>query len=90
MRGNSPATKTPPTPISTSPKPETRRISSGDNTLIRPVARTPYDSGSRDEGVLRVDFSTDKIAVSEARAEVRLDYERFIYYIDFRDRADAK
>jgi hypothetical protein len=42
------------------------------------------------EGVLRVDFSGDNIPIIEALADVRLDYERFLYYLNFRDRAPAK
>lgn len=37
------------------------------------------------EGVLRVDFSSDDIPVSEAIADVRLDHERFLYYLNFRE-----
>jgi hypothetical protein len=42
------------------------------------------------EGVLRVDFSVDKIPIADALADVRIDYERFLYYLNFRDRAPAK
>lgn len=42
------------------------------------------------EGVLKIDFSSDQIPISEALAEVRLDYERFIYYLNFADRAEPK
>jgi hypothetical protein len=41
------------------------------------------------EGVLRVDLSVDKIPISEALADVRIDYERFLYYLNFRERAPA-
>jgi hypothetical protein len=39
------------------------------------------------EGMLTVDFSVDDIPVSEAIAEVRIEMERFVYYLNFRDRA---
>lgn len=42
------------------------------------------------EGVLRVDFSVDKIPIVDALADVRIDYERFLYYLNFRDRAPVK
>jgi hypothetical protein len=39
------------------------------------------------EGVLRIDFSTDNTPVADAIADVRIEYERFLYYLNFRDRA---
>jgi hypothetical protein len=42
------------------------------------------------EGVLQVDFSGDNIPIASALADVRIDYERFLYYLNFRDRASAK
>lgn len=42
------------------------------------------------EGVLRVDFSVDNIPVDEAIADVRIDYERFLYYLNFREKAPVK
>ena len=42
------------------------------------------------EGVLRVDFSVDKIPIAEAIADVRVDYERFLYYLIFKNRALSK
>jgi hypothetical protein len=38
------------------------------------------------EGVLRVDFSGDHIPISEALADVRIEYERFIYFLNFGER----
>lgn len=42
------------------------------------------------DGVLRVDFSTDGTPIIDALADVRIDSERFVYYLNFRDRAPAK
>jgi hypothetical protein len=42
------------------------------------------------EGVLRVDFSIDKLPIADAVADVRIDYERFLYYLNFRDHAPPK
>ncbi|HEV8430875.1 MAG TPA: YbjN domain-containing protein [Pyrinomonadaceae bacterium] len=42
------------------------------------------------EGVLRVDFSGDNIPIVDALADVRIDYERFLYYLNFRERAPVK
>jgi Putative bacterial sensory transduction regulator len=42
------------------------------------------------EGVLRVDFGGDNIPIAEALADVRIDTERFLYYLNFRDRAPAR
>lgn len=42
------------------------------------------------EGVLRVDFSVDNIPIDEAIADVRIDYERFLYYLNFRQKAPVK
>ena len=42
------------------------------------------------EGVLRVDFSEDNIPIADALADVRIEYERFIYYLNFRERVPAK
>jgi hypothetical protein len=42
------------------------------------------------EGVLRIDFSSDNIPVSEGLADVRIEYERFLFYLSFRDRAPVK
>ena len=42
------------------------------------------------EGVLRVDFSVDNIPIADAIADVRIDYERFLYYLNFRERAPVK
>ena len=42
------------------------------------------------EGVLRVDFSEDNIPISEAVAEVRMEYERFLFYLNFGRRAPSK
>jgi hypothetical protein len=42
------------------------------------------------EGVLRVDFSGDDIPIAEALADIRMEYERFIYYLNFRERVPAK
>lgn len=42
------------------------------------------------EGVLRIDFSKDKIPVLDALADVRIEYERFLYYLNFRDFAAPK
>jgi hypothetical protein len=39
------------------------------------------------DSVLRVDFSTDNIPIRDAFAEVRVDFERFLFYLNFRDRA---
>ncbi len=41
------------------------------------------------EGQLRVDFS-GKLPISEALAEVRIDYERFLFYLKFRERAPVR
>jgi hypothetical protein len=42
------------------------------------------------EGVLRIDFGEDNIPIAEALADVRIDTERFLYYLNFRDRAPGK
>lgn len=42
------------------------------------------------EGLLRIDFTTDKSPVLEALADVRIEYERFLYYITFRDITPTK
>lgn len=42
------------------------------------------------EGVLLVDFSQDKIPIVNALADVRIDYERFLYYLNFRARVAPK
>lgn len=42
------------------------------------------------EEVLRVDFSKDNIPIAEALADVRVDYERFLYYLVFRDKVPVK
>lgn len=39
------------------------------------------------ESVFRVDFSADNIPVLDALADVRVDFERFLFYLNFRDRA---
>ena len=42
------------------------------------------------EGMLRIDFSSDDIPIAEALASVRIDFERFVFYLIVRDRAPAK
>ena len=42
------------------------------------------------EGVLRIDFSIDKSPIADALADIRIDYERFLYYLNFRDRVPGK
>jgi hypothetical protein len=56
--------------------------------VLTDIGWEPEPTG--DEGVLRVDFSVDNIPVSEAFADVRIDYERFVYYLNFRDRAPSR
>jgi hypothetical protein len=60
-------------------------------TVKKVLTKTGWEPEETDnEGVLRVDFSGDKIPINEAFADVRIDYERFLYYLNFRDRAAAK
>lgn len=42
------------------------------------------------EGVLRVDFTEDNIPIEDAIADVRIDYERFLLYLNFRERAPVE
>ena len=42
------------------------------------------------EGLLLVDFSQEDIPVVNATADVRIDYERFLYYLNFRGQASPK
>lgn len=42
------------------------------------------------EGVLLVDFSTDDIPIANAIADVRIDFERFLYYLNFKGNVAAK
>lgn len=42
------------------------------------------------EGVLRVDFEDDNIPIDEATAEIRMEHERFLFYMHFGDRVPSK
>jgi hypothetical protein len=60
-------------------------------TLKKVLIDTGWDPKPTDmEGVLTIDFSQDKIAIENASAEVRVDFERFIFYLNFRDKAQKK
>ena len=45
---------------------------------------------SETEGVFIVDFSVDNIPVSDAVADLRIDYERFVFYLNIKGHASAK
>ena len=62
---------------------------------LKTVKKVLTDTGwkpeeTEKEGVLRIDFSEDDIPIADALAEVRIEYERFLYYLNFKDRAPAK
>jgi hypothetical protein len=42
------------------------------------------------EGILTVDFTGDKIPIKNALADVRVDLERFIFYLNFSDKVPKK
>jgi hypothetical protein len=52
--------------------------------VLRAVGWDPQETEY--EGVLRVDFHSDNIPVAEALADVRIEYERFLYFLNFGDR----
>jgi hypothetical protein len=56
--------------------------------VLKTVGWEPEETD--EEAVLRIDFSTDNTPVSDALAKVRVDIERFIFLINFRDQAAPK
>lgn len=57
------------------------------NTVRETLTRMMLQPESTNKAeVLRIDFNIDNIPISYAIADIRLDYERFLYYLVFRDR----
>jgi hypothetical protein len=56
--------------------------------VLKTVGWDPEETD--EEGVLRVDFSEDNIPIADALADVRIDYERFLYYLNFREKAPVR
>jgi hypothetical protein len=56
--------------------------------VLTDVGWKPENTGV--EGVLRVDFSVDKTPIADAVADIRIEYERFLFYLNFRDKAPKK
>lgn len=57
------------------------------NRVLTSIGWSPQETEF--EGVMRVDFGGDKIPISEALADVRIEYERFIYLLIFGERAGS-
>lgn len=51
--------------------------------VLTEIGWAPQDTGT--DGILRVGFDSDDIPILDAQAEVALDFERFIYYLNYRE-----